>query len=229
MSLLGNEEYSFDDGDHEWPENSQVWYLNEFIQVTCGNVIFALFTVGLLKVCDKLSNPFRDVETSFPSYLYDKALNNNVHAVAAGLKSYSEIFPDKIPKQEPPLLSMMQQSTLLFEKAGVVVPSRVSSIVAAWSPEEVSAWVGRVNDNKYARSASSDEVTPSPDKKIAYFSSTPAVYQDCASTFLQMGVSGQVLLSLTTEELAADFGMKSKYHRRAFMADLLNLQYQLMS
>ena len=227
--VLGNEEYSFDDGTHEWPENSQVWYLNEFIiQVTCGNVIFALFTVGLLKVCDKLSNPFRDVETSFPSYLYDKALNNNVHAVAAGLKSYSEIFPVKFPKQTPPHLSMIQQSASIFETADTLIPSSVTSLIAAWSPEEVAAWIARENDDNYHRRTSSDNATRSLNTK-AYHSTAPAVYHDCASTFLRLGVSGQVLLSLTAEDLDTDFGMQNKYHRRAFMADLLNLQYQLMS
>jgi hypothetical protein len=39
-----------------------------------SNVIFALFTEGLLKVCDKLSNPCSLEETSFSERVYGTAL-----------------------------------------------------------------------------------------------------------------------------------------------------------
>jgi hypothetical protein len=47
--------------------------MNRFLQITAANIVFALFTEGLLKICDKLSNPMSlDDETSFSERVYGK-------------------------------------------------------------------------------------------------------------------------------------------------------------
>jgi len=74
-----------------WPENQQIWYFNNFMQITVSNVIFALFTEGLLKVCDKLSNPLSLEETSFSERVYTSFMFNNIKAMRAGHISYDSI------------------------------------------------------------------------------------------------------------------------------------------
>ncbi len=64
----GNEEYQYDDGSESWPNNSRLWYLNEFLQITCGNIIFALFTVGILKISERLASPMSGAESSYAEF-----------------------------------------------------------------------------------------------------------------------------------------------------------------
>lgn len=47
-----------------------------------SNVIFALFTEGLLKVCDKLSNPCSLEETSFSERVYGMFFSISLHLYA---------------------------------------------------------------------------------------------------------------------------------------------------
>ena len=68
----GNGDYSYDDDDRSWPEEPKIWYLNFFLSTVTGNVIFALFTEGIMKVCDKLQNPMSEEDTSFPEFAYGK-------------------------------------------------------------------------------------------------------------------------------------------------------------
>jgi len=68
--MAGDGEYSPPDDTVTWPNNSRVWYANKFLQVTASNVVFALFSEGMLKVCDKLSNPMTDEDTSFSETLF---------------------------------------------------------------------------------------------------------------------------------------------------------------
>ena len=56
-----------------------------------SNVIFALFTEGLLKVCDKLSNPCSLEETSFSERVYGTFMFNNCRALRAGHLSYAHM------------------------------------------------------------------------------------------------------------------------------------------
>lgn len=186
--------------------------------MTCGNVIFALFTVGLLKVCDKLSNPFRDLETSFPDFLYDKALHNNMNAVATGLNGYSEIYPNRYPPKPP---SYSQNGLVRKALEQLVLPSNV----AIWSAEQVAAWVGRNNDDAYRNTRTDSQKGGRVD--MAYYRESPAIYQYCMQRFLDRKVTGNVLSTLTEDDLENDFGMNDKYLRRAFFSDLKNLAIQL--
>ncbi len=60
----------YNSNDYSFPENGNIWYGNSFLQIVAGNVIFALFINGLVKVCAKLQNPFTDEDMSFPEYAY---------------------------------------------------------------------------------------------------------------------------------------------------------------
>lgn len=85
FSKNGMGQYSPPGDDQTWPNNPNVWYLNTFLQVTASNVIYALFIEGLLNVCDKLSNPLSQHETSFSERLFDTFIHNNCRAMYAGI------------------------------------------------------------------------------------------------------------------------------------------------
>ena len=198
-----------------------MWYLNEFIQVTCGNVIFALFTVGLLKICDKLSNPFRDIETSFPKFLYDKALNNNISTVVAGLSSYREMYPSKQPiKQHSNPLKLgkdMMNRVLSQSPSFIRVPPRL----ALWTCDDVAAWVRRSDDSNYkAMSTASAGGNP-------YYISEGRPYAQHADLFIEQSITGSLLCTLTEDDLENDFNISNKYCRREFVRDVQNLVAQM--
>ena len=84
----GDGEYVFSDDAHEFPDNPRVWYANMFMVKVFSNVCFALFTEGLLQICDKIQNPFsEDDEHAFPIKLYDIFFNNNCRALVFGFDS----------------------------------------------------------------------------------------------------------------------------------------------
>lgn len=88
----GNGEYSPNDDTVDWPQNPYIWYMNKFFQITASNVIFALFAEGMLKICDKLSNPFSKDDTSFSETFFDWALHNNCRAMRVGMQSYPDVI-----------------------------------------------------------------------------------------------------------------------------------------
>ena len=84
----GDGEYVFSDDAHDFPDNPRVWYANMFMVKVFSNVCFALFTEGLLQICDKIQNPFsKDDEHAFPIKLYDIFFNNNCRALVFGFDS----------------------------------------------------------------------------------------------------------------------------------------------
>lgn len=83
----GNGAYSPADDTVLWPQNEDVWYANTFLQITASNIVFALFCEGLLKICDKLSNPMSKDDTSFSERVFDAFLFNNCRAMRAGVQS----------------------------------------------------------------------------------------------------------------------------------------------
>lgn len=88
----GEGEFSFDDDSRHFPENPRAWYANRFFAKVFGNVVFALFTEGLLQICDKVQNPLITTdEHAFPVRLYDVFLNNNCRALAYGYDSSKTI------------------------------------------------------------------------------------------------------------------------------------------
>ena len=66
-----------------------------YMFIKCQNVVFALFTQGLLKVCDKVDNPlsFED-DHAFPHEAYDTFLLNNCLGLEYGLTSVDAIQND---------------------------------------------------------------------------------------------------------------------------------------
>jgi hypothetical protein len=62
--------YSPNDDTVTWPRNSMVWYFDQFISTTASNVIFALFTEGLLKITEKMCDPLSKEDTSFSETAY---------------------------------------------------------------------------------------------------------------------------------------------------------------
>ena len=69
----GEADYLPNDDSVKWPENPDIWYANVFLQVTASNIVFALFCEGMLKICDKLSNPMSKDDTSFSEVMFGKA------------------------------------------------------------------------------------------------------------------------------------------------------------
>jgi hypothetical protein len=77
--------------DYEWPRNPSQWYWGGFVQITCQNVFFAVFLIGLLKVCEKISNPLSAEFLSFPERAYEVFLHNNVMALRIGEASFCSL------------------------------------------------------------------------------------------------------------------------------------------
>jgi hypothetical protein len=67
----------------EWPQNENVWYMNHFLMYSFSNMIFCLFCEGLLMVCDKLSNPCSEEDSSFSERCFDSFIYNNVMSMRA--------------------------------------------------------------------------------------------------------------------------------------------------
>eukprot|EP01035_Chromulina_nebulosa_P031306 gene31306-41725_t len=95
-SKNGDNAYSPADDNTSWPASPSVWYANQFMTLTAGNIVFALFTEGLLKITEKLNNPLSDDDTSFSDIVFDSFLYNNCIALRAGYLSYSSIAAIKI-------------------------------------------------------------------------------------------------------------------------------------
>lgn len=62
--------YSPPDDNVAWPAQPNVWYSNVFLQLTAGNIVFALFTEGALKIMDKLSNPMSMEDSSLSERVF---------------------------------------------------------------------------------------------------------------------------------------------------------------
>eukprot|EP01031_Cornospumella_fuschlensis_P037398 gene37398-45415_t len=108
----GNGAYSPSDDNEEWPQNQDVWYANNFLQLTAQNIVFALFCEGLLKICDKLSNPMSKEDTSFSERVYDSFMFNNCRAMRAGNLCYEDIAIPlaSMPKAVPQPMSKSRHS-----------------------------------------------------------------------------------------------------------------------
>ena len=92
----GNDGYSYDDGS-PYPKNKAIWYANVWAFRVVGNVMFALFVEGLLKVCELLENPFRSDKFGLPSFMYEVFLHNNVKGIAAGQRTYHDVLKEIDP------------------------------------------------------------------------------------------------------------------------------------
>eukprot|EP01034_Spumella_vulgaris_P023521 gene23521-29743_t len=90
--------YSPPDDTVSWPASPNVWYMNEFLQITASNIIFALFCEGALKICDKISNPMSAEDSSFSERVYDSFLFNNCQAMRSGFVSYKQLQYEPLNK-----------------------------------------------------------------------------------------------------------------------------------
>jgi hypothetical protein len=90
----GDEGYSFDDDTttQHYPENQILWYMDSWMVRVAGNVFFAVFVEGLLKLGQHLENPLSNEEQGFPYVAYDTFMNNNIRAFAGGFYSNEELL-----------------------------------------------------------------------------------------------------------------------------------------
>lgn len=88
----GNEGFEFDDDEVNYPEHPVQWYANVWMYRVVGNMMFALFVEGLLKVCELVENPFRDDQFGLPGIVYQTFLNNNMQSVLAGSQTYLDVL-----------------------------------------------------------------------------------------------------------------------------------------
>lgn len=68
----GDGNYSPADDTVSWPHNETTWFANNLLNITMSNVVYALFTQGVLGICDKLSNPMSKDDTSFSETVFGK-------------------------------------------------------------------------------------------------------------------------------------------------------------
>eukprot|EP01040_Poterioochromonas_malhamensis_P004655 gene4655-4988_t len=82
-------------GNGEWspPELQNLWY---FLWITGSNMVFALFCEGMLKICDKLSNPMLRDETFFSEFVFDAFIDNTCGALHVGFTSFRKVFAEDI-------------------------------------------------------------------------------------------------------------------------------------
>eukprot|EP01035_Chromulina_nebulosa_P017920 gene17920-23540_t len=66
----GSGDYDNSTDDYTWPYNKGMWYGTTFFQLTFQNIFFAVFMIGILKVCEKMSNPLSTGNLSFPEFAY---------------------------------------------------------------------------------------------------------------------------------------------------------------
>lgn len=78
-------DYSFP-ADANFPAQPNVWFYNS-VMIKCASAsIFIVFTQGLLKICQKIQNPFHFHDhAAFPRHVYDINFYNNCRALAYGL------------------------------------------------------------------------------------------------------------------------------------------------
>ncbi|KAJ1418579.1 hypothetical protein B484DRAFT_453626 [Ochromonadaceae sp. CCMP2298] len=90
----GNEGYQYDDDDENltYPFNQQLWYVDTWMIRVAGNVFFAVFVEGLLKLGQHLENPLSNEEQGFPYTAYDTFMNNNIRAFCGGFHSADSLL-----------------------------------------------------------------------------------------------------------------------------------------
>ena len=106
----GDNGYSPPDDTVSWPRNPNIWYLNVFLQTAAGNTIYALFTEGILSVCDKLSNPMSSDVFAFSEKLFDTFFYNNCQAMYMGTCNYQRV-KQPIVKLDKAILKDEQEET----------------------------------------------------------------------------------------------------------------------
>jgi hypothetical protein len=89
--------FEFDDDARQYPQNQAVWYFNVWLYRVFGNILFALFMEGLLKICELIENPFRGDSFGLPLIAYDSFMYNNIRGMAAGMSSYTDILSQGRP------------------------------------------------------------------------------------------------------------------------------------
>ena len=98
----GNDEYDNggDDSIDHFPASGTIWYFNAVAVRVVGNIIFALFIEGLLKVCEHVQNPVSENLFGLPEFVYSADLHNSVTAMAAGFEHSDAILEEIFDSSE---------------------------------------------------------------------------------------------------------------------------------
>lgn len=187
----GDENYSYDDGDH-WPHKPRIYYVNYFFQQTAGNMIFAIFVEGLLYFCGEIENPLAGRAASFSEELYEVFLENNCIALAVGRESMEAVLTIKeekvcqLAKKNAKGLPMEIVNHVL--KKGLAIPDQNLGSM-----------------KKPLQDMNCQELCDA-------ISGLGEVYAPYGNHMKERGITGQIFLHLTEEEMRADFGITDKYH-----------------
>jgi hypothetical protein len=185
----GDENYSYDDDGAHWPHHPRVYYVNYFFQQTAGNMIFAIFVEGLLYFCGEVENPLAGREASLCEEVYEVFLENNCHALAIGRESLESVV--RVER----------------EKMGEEVKAKRGGGVPLEILQAMSRGRGGGGGKTPLHLMSCEELG-------ALISSLGEVYEMYGSQMRERGITGQIFLDLTDEELRADFAVTDKYHLR---------------
>jgi hypothetical protein len=194
----GDENYSYDDGNH-WPHDPRIYYANYFFQQTAGNMIFAIFVEGLLYFCGEIENPLAGRNASMSEDLYEVFLENNCIALAVGRESMEAVVSIREEKMNPEIA-----------KSSKGIPREiVNHLLKKTSGGARASSAG----GKTGRGGGGGEVSGmSCDELCELISSLGEVYMKYGRLMKERGITGEVFLDLTEEEMRSDFEVTDKYH-----------------
>jgi hypothetical protein len=199
----GDENYSYDDGDH-WPHNPRIYYANYFFQQTAGNMIFAIFVEGLLYFCGEIENPLAGRNASLCEDLYEVYLENNCIALAVGRETMEAVVT--ISQEEAKKRSNGSQG---FPQEIVNHLLKNSSGGARTLLGGIAGTGGGLRAAGAGAGAGVNEMNC--DELCELISSLGEVYVKYGRLMKERGVTGKVFLDLTEEEMRNDFEVRDKY------------------
>ena len=194
----GDENYSYDDATKHWPNHSRIFYINYFFQQTAGNMIFAIFVEGLLYFCGEIENPLAGRDGSFSEDVYEAFLNNNCIALIIGRESYDNI--SKSTSITVPTSNKNDDNFLEFTILN----------------EQTQFQLQQQQQHKRQRNKMIYEMNC--DELSEKVSSLGTVYLKYSEKLRELGITGQIFLKLTEDDLRNDFNVHEKYHIKGILS-----------
>lgn len=202
----GDENYSYDDSSKHWPNNSRIYYVNYFFQQTAGNMIFAIFVEGLLYFCGEIENPLAGRDGSFSEDVYETFLNNNCIALINGRESFEKI-----------------SNTSIHLLNGNHNNNNINTIDHNFL--ELSHLMNN-NGNNNGNNNILNLINQRKIKQIKDMNceelservlSLGNVYLKYSEKIKELGITGEVFLQLTENDLRNDLNIQEKYHFKAIL------------
>ena len=175
------------------PENSTAWFVDYLLERVISDFFMALFMCGLLRICDKLSNPFKqNASTSFPEDIIIYSLAGECAALSKGTESFDSICPFilRSRKSTSPIIAHFNR------------PRKNVNINPLPSQNE--------HEKEKIQSLSSEALG----QFLQNHGEGLNIY---AEVFVAKNINGYVFSTLSDKELEEDLCISNKFHRRALL------------